>query len=498
MKKLYLLSLFFLAKISFAQFIECMPAKDAGVKNFPNLSGFFTKENGGIFHSEIIEKDKKYTYILEKFNNDLTPMFKQTIAFENGESVQCVEIKQNKIFLFTTYYNDQDNTLFLRILDNASGKTVLDKRILGALPSDRFGVSGRTFSVEFSPDETKMLIVSAFQWPKKPQQVKAEIYETASLKILNSFNFPDAYNEIIIKTTSYNLTNDGNMLYFFKPDVKEKKAPKRTTLGFYEANSKTNKFADLPLESKIIDNFYSSQKEGSLIMAGVFKDDYPKKDDKENKAGIFSIVLNTKNGTVSNSKFEYFSAETDKKLSYKDGEGNKDLSEKKFSAKGMIKTKNGFYIIENLTYTRTSEGKYATYITQFSREYVVSKIDETGKIEFIKIIPKYTSKNMYDGDFMESNNNLYLFYGDHPKNLEKFTLENYEPKEYDDVADVRGPVAVCVKVAANGTLSRQNIFRNETWCYYPGYGVITKNGSDMVVMTIQKDEYLLQVFRVKP
>lgn len=147
-------------------------------------------------------------------------------------------------------------------------------------------------------------------------------------------------------------------------------------------------------------------------------------------------------------------------------------------------------------YFRDTEGNTTVY-KPYSREFIINKFNNTGKLEFMKVVPKNTTDKMNDDDIIESNDNLFVFYCEHPKNLEKFTLENFDPKEYNDVGDLRGPGAVCGKVDAKGNLSRQELFANETWCYYPGTGIILKEGKDLVVMEIEKDKYRLNVFRIK-
>lgn len=496
-KRILLLTLLLIFKTGFSQLVEHLSAKEAGVVKFPNLYGFFNKGKDGIFHTEVVEKGKQRTYMLEKFNSDLSNLFSQGIPLEEKEEYQFFTIKQNKIFFFTTLYDGKDKSFFLRILDNNTGKVISEKQKLSSLPSDPFGTNGRNFPILFSPDETKMMIVSSFQWPKKPQDVKAEVYDLSSMKIITTMNIPGDYENTMIKSRSYAITDQGNILFIMKTDSKEKNVIIKETLALYETSSKSYKYQDLPFEKKKIENSYTFLKNGNFYITGVFKDDYSKKEDKENKAGVFCVAVDSKNFKLVTSDFNYFSTEIDTKLSYKDGQRKKELSEKEFTSKEIIQTVTGFYLIENLTYTSEITKGNTTVYKPYSREFIISKFNNTGKLEFVKVIPKNTADKMYGDDIVESNDNLFVFYCEHPKNLEKFSLENFDPKEYNDVGDLRGPVAVCVKVDAKGNLSRQELFANETWCYYPGTGIILKEGKDLVVMEIEKDKYSLNVFRIK-
>ncbi|MCW3071270.1 MAG: hypothetical protein JWO44_1160 [Bacteroidetes bacterium] len=496
MKNMLLILIVLCTGPGFSQQVDRIPAKEAGLKNYPSLYGCFNKGKAGIFHKEISDKGKQKVFTLDKYNSDLGTVFSYSFTLEEKEEFQFMEVKQEKIFLFTTLYDGRDKSLYLRVLDGTAGKETAGRKQLASLASDPFGVSGRNFPILFSPDESKMMVVSAFQWAKKPQVVKADVYDLSSMKLINTVDLPDSYNNVMIKSSYYNVTDQGNILYMIRTDVKDKDVPLSETLVLYDAGSKTNKYLALPLAKKKIENSYNFISGDVLFLTGVFKDNYPKKDDKDNKAGVFCITASLKDFKLS-SEFNYFSPETEEKLSYKDGAKKRELAEKEFSSREPVRTATGFYLVENLTYTVEMQGSNYTVYKSYSREFIVTKFNTSGKMEFMRIIPKNTTNKMYDADLIESNDNLYLFYCEHPKNLEKYTLENFDPKEYNDVGDLRGPVAVCVKIDPKGNLSRQELLTNETWCYWPGSGVVLKEGKELVVMEIQKDEYILDVFRIR-
>lgn len=497
MKKTVLFTLLFIAKIGICQLVDHIPAKEANFKNFPNLYSFFNKSDQGIFHTEITEKGKQKIFVLERYNNDLSCAFRRELNFEEKEENSLFEIVNNKIYFFSTVYDGKDKILFLIILDNVTGKILTDKKKLSSLPSDPFGTHGRNFSIAFSPDKSKILIVSSFQWPKKAQVVKAELYDFESMKIIYTVDLPDNYNNIMIKSRNFFITNEGNIFFTIKTDTKEKGVPQKESVSLYDTKTKSFRYLELPFDKKIIENSTSFKKDGMFFWCGIFKDDYTKKDDKENKAGVFCISADINSLKINTSDFNYFSADIEARLTYKDGKKKKDLSEKEYTFKKLVTTANGFYLVENLSYTAEIQGSSTTVYKPYSREFIVSKFNNIGKLEFVKTLPKNTTNKMYDSDIMESEGSLFLFYCEHPKNLEKYTLENFDPKEYNDIGDLRGPVAVCVKVDEKGNLFRQELFTNETWCYWPGTGIILNKGKEMVVMEIQKDEYTLGVFKVK-
>ncbi len=420
----------------------------------------------------------------------------------SNESIDAVTIKGDKIFITSVFYDGKNNMLSLCVLDKNKGNVQFEKKVISSLASDPFGVNGRKFDVTFSPDGKKMLVVSAFQWNKKPQVVKAEVYETSSLKIINTINLPDTRNDMLIKSSAYGITNEATIFYFILPDAKkEKDAPQREVLVIHSANSTIDKYVELPIENKYLQNYQTIQKDNQYVFTGAFRDDFSKKEKKENKIGVFYIVIDLEKASLVTSNFNYYSDDIHKKLTYKiiGDKDTKDAGEKTFSLLGVFKTKTGFYLVENHAYSFTYSSSQGSSTNTLSREYIVSKFNEFGKVEFSKIIPKYGKENMYGQDIVLSNNNLYLFYAEHPKNLKKYTLQNYDENDYEEVHNITGPTAVCVKIDEKGMLLRQTMFRNEkdNWCYIPGTGIILNEAKDMAVMVVKNNTYTLNVFKIK-
>ncbi len=496
MRTFVFVGLLLLSIASYSQDLIEISGKEAGLKTFPNPTGIFRGDDGVLYKADkkAATRENRYKIILTRYNEDLSTKFSTTLDFpDDREVIEYWFFIENKIYLFTSQYDGANKTLYLKILDKETGKIITDKKPYGALASDPFGKDSRNFIISITPDKTKMCIVSSFQWNKKPQEVKAVLYDLPSLKQTLEFKLPDTHKDLLIKTFNYILTPEGNLFYMYKYDIKEKDAPNIQTLVLYNLKDKTTKQKEIDLGSKTLIEVRTVTKNNKLYRIGNFREKISK---KEKKAGAFCFTIDLKDIDRSVMNFDYYPAEIETKLSYKDGAGKRELGEKEISLTGVYETTNGFYLVQNLTYTKEVSTQNTTMIKFFSRDFIVSKYNADGKREFVKILPKYCGKEMTNSDIMESNGDLYVFYCEHPKNLEKFTVENYDPTDYDDVGDIRGPVPVGVKVSADGKLSRQTFEKNETWCYYPGYGVKIGNNS-LLVIRIQKDEFVLTVFKTK-
>lgn len=497
MKKIIIFLNILLSGFIYSQEITEISAKEAGLKSSPNPVGFFRGNDNQLYRTQRkdFNKENRFDLTLERYDEDLSLKFSTLLSFPDDREYPSDWIfLDNKIYLFTNHYDGANKTLHLRVLDKETGKVIQEKKQYGSLASDPFGKDSREFIIKLSADKTKICIISSFQWNKKPQEVKAILYEVEGMKQIAEYKFPDMLNNVLIKSYSYNLNSDGNLFYVFRNDVKEKDAPKKETLAIYNFQTKATNYKELEPSTKSLEYSRSFLKGDTYYITGSFTETISK---KEKKVGTYCKTYNIKNLDQFSLTFDYYPADIETKLAYKDGSGKRELSEKEIKLTNVYETANGFYLVQNLAYTKETSGQQATYVKYYSREFLITKYNKDGKVEFVRTLPKYAWKDMYNSDIMESNGNLYVIYCEHPKNLEKYTIDNYDPSNYDDIGDIRGPVPVCVKITPEGKITRQNLQKNEDWCYYPGYGVKLKNGAQMMAVRVMKDQFIITVFKVK-
>ena len=533
MKKIMLaVAILFTVSTSFAQLVDVLSAKDAGLKATPKTYSTFTTDDDEIYSAyldetkESIKADEQHrTYTITKYNPDMTTVFEHKFlimhflkAFQliKIEEVEGTYVVKDKILFFTSLYDGKNKNLYLNVLDKNTGKLLVDKKIVSTLESDWFGTKGRTFDISFSPDDKKMMIISAFQWTEKPQVVRADIYDVASLTITKTIKLVDSKDGQLMNSSAYGVTNDGNVFYFILPNIKisakkEKRNPRYEILVVHNTATNTDKFAPLPIEFKYLENYDKVQTDkGKITYYGSFKDAFPKDAKRANKIGAYSIAIDLNKASIISSNFNYYSDAIYKQLDYKIGT-IKTPDDWDFVSEGLFETTDGgHFLVESSHYiivttsSSSSSSMTHTSVRYIAREYVVTKFDASGKIVFSKLIPKFGSasgskEDMSEGDIVVNGNNLYLFYVEHPKNLEQ-PIEAYQNgKKYKAIRNITGGVAVCVKIDGSGNTTRQSMFRNEKdkWCYIPGTGTIIPKTKQMTVMVIKGKTYSLQVLRIK-
>ena len=174
----------------------------------------------GVYMRRTRTKGKGTSYFIQKLNPiNMSVLYSKDldIDIENRETMFGSFIKGAKIMVFTEKYDksEQMKYLILREFSTANGSKIGENKKIAGLNSDSWGTRGRNFYVSFSPDDSKMAIISEFQWPKKTSEAQADVYETATLKKMGTKPLLNSYGKSTISTSNYKLSNDGTFFYLF-------------------------------------------------------------------------------------------------------------------------------------------------------------------------------------------------------------------------------------------------------------------------------------------
>lgn len=448
---------------------------------------YIGNDNSGVYMRRTRYKGKGTSYFIQKLDaKTLKSLFTADLSLEDKESPHSCYLLKDKILFFSTLYDGKDKKLLLRECSSVDGKSIGTVKQVASLPSDPFGVNGRNFFISFSPDTNKMVIVSEFQWPKKLQDVFADIYEYPGYKKLETKKLINTYGESGINSYNYRVDNTGKFFFLFNYmiDFEEEIAGK--ALATMPANEGKTAITKLPFEKINIQNGTFDLVNGKFVLCGLFKDAVTKKERKEGKeknVGMYSFFIDPKTSEIISKGYDYFPADVKEKLNYKDGMVKADPAEKFYSFEDIFTINDNIYVVESHSYVISSD----KYYTSYERELIVSKFNKDGKMEWMKIIPKFTANSLNSFNYIVKNNKVYLFYAEHPKNLENSTITEYDPKKYKDIKNYNGSVLVCTTFDESGKLERKEIFRNEGWCYDP----ISTN------IYVEKDGLLLRMINQK-
>jgi hypothetical protein len=151
-----------------------------------------------------------------------------------------------------------------------------------------------------------------------------------------------------------------------------------------------------------------------------------------------------------------------------------------------------FYMIENHKYTISGDG-----IATYEREFIISKIGKKGQILWTKIYPKSTVNKLNTFNILVKGDKMYLFYLEHPKNLENSTVETYNELKYENIGNYNGSVMVALEVSSDGSAKRDKVFENKGWCYDPQpFNILLEGENSLLLRMINKDQERFDVLKV--
>jgi len=455
-----------------------------------HLDNLIGANSTGFYCWTIRTRGKGTDYYLEKF--DLNG--KRIFAREKEPTRS--KINDKSIFLFTSNFDEPAEKKSFYYEEVGPNGDISEKRVLAEMNCPEREKNNRGFSSIFSPDGSKMMLVAyATERSGGPENTDLILYD-AAMKVIWKQKLPVTYNGHTIRTDGYRIDNEGNMLLqiSFVKQEGEEKAP-RGTMAVVKANTK--EFIPVSFDVSVDVDSYTIKvtNDGKAILAGVFKDPQ-EKDRKKRKtapprqAGIFCVGIDMKTGATNKSTASYFSESALQKLTYKTGAGGTNPGEKYLSVSQVVEMNGSVYVVVEHAYAITvSSSNGGSHTTNYQMELIVSKLKPDGNVEWTKVLPKSTQTRNSSSDetastkynFVISNNKMNFIYLDHPKNAEKYTIDNYEPGELGDVKGVRGPNVICVTLDASGNAERTIIHKNEDFCVIPQVEDILLNKKELVV-----------------
>jgi hypothetical protein len=487
MKKILCLSIatILCCNVAISQKVNIQRGEEFKTKETPLFAYYIGADETGIYI-----KGYKESHVIRKIDpNTFKDIYTTTFELEpktgrymNAEEIHSTQLIGDKIWIFTTRYDVKESIKYflLREFDSKTGKSLGDKKVIASLASDPFGTNGRNFFISFSPDKSKMAVVSEFKWPKKTSEVSVSIYETATNKKLGTKPLIDGYKNSTISSFNYRVDNNGNFYYLFYYMIDFEEEIGGLALTTIKSEATQSIITPLPFDKLEIKNGTFEFVNDNLIFSGAFVDVVTRKERKEGKeakAGFYTFFIDRKTGEIKNKGFDYFTAEVNTKLTYSDFKVEESPAKKHYGFEKIITIKDDIYLIESHSYILSGDNGY--FDTE--REYIITKFNKDCKMQWMKVIPKFTA-NMNDFNYIVKNNSIYMVYLDHPNNIKDIDINNYKPKKVEKVKNIDESTVVCASVDENGNLSRNQLFLNNELFYEPGTeNIILKNNTELLI-----------------
>lgn len=497
-----------------------------------------TTDNSGVYLSESHYVLKSYFLIgatmrvsstLIKLDKNFAELYRSDFNDElKDKEFESFFVFENKIFILSSDYEKKDKTLtlFIAEVDKNSGKLSGEWHQLSSWTKEDKD-DDINFKMSYNGDSTKMILVSNVQMSGKNtykiQEFNKDFRITNSVNLSNEFENNTYQLEDVIYTTNDKIILVGR-IYTYQEGKKKKSKYldfSNYNIRIYDANGKQVKEINTQINGKwLVSSKMVQEKDKDLILAAFYSNE--KKGDIN---GLLVQRINPDNGEILNTSDKEINTslintldttiEPDTDTKDNDDESKqerkarealekiKDESEafsKDMRFRNILYTSDGVLILAEKyhTYVYTSQsytpgtfgamGTYSstTYRVFESGDIFMCKIDLSGNISWLQILPKQQKEDMalshnsgfgmgvgfgfagyfetynwprYSGfGILQNQNTLNIFFNDNPKNID--VLQLGQPVKMAS----RFSVSDCFTATLNtqtGKFTRQLFFHNK-------------------------------------
>jgi hypothetical protein len=355
--------------------------------------------------------------------------------------------------------------------------------VAGAMPMF-YGFGGSVVAYDFckSQDSSKFMYNYALVPKERNSKINKDvigmyIYDENLTKLWGS-EYQMPYTEAVMDNLSYTISNDGKVYILIRVnDIENKKALKkageisyRYEILIYQKGNPNPKIVELKLDNYFPTEAYMYEDANhNIVVTGFYS-----KDVKELYVadGFYMVKLDVEKSAITkvNSGYyeipsevikEYMSERNKKKLDKKEKKDG-DIGLEYLSIRNIYSTPNGAIkiiaeIYRQYTYTSVdSKGRMTTNYATDAKDIFVISIDNTGKMEWIKKIPKSQNCSNWvaPGSSINSfvtGNDLNIFYLENLKN-NKLPVEKKKTYWDGDVGMVKA-----ITIDANGNVTSYSL-----------------------------------------
>ncbi len=467
-------------------------------------------ENGFFYAYRIRTKGKGTSYLIEKFDESkMKQIFSKEVEIPT-ERTKVVDVKfaGGKVFVFyRSYDKDKDLATLNYKTVSATGEVSSKATSLVSTKSDHYEFVD--YAVTENQSMSKLAIKNVYK-ASKDEAYKSDflLFDAAAEKIVwtktinkmlkKDFDWSRLMSSLGLgvfmgkndETTGFlgYLLNDNDDIYYAyndklkKEDRKESRYNAAVEILKSESNTPQTVKLNMNPEFLIYDIQFAINKDNNIVIAGFFKDVIERTGRDLVDVGVFNYLINSKSGTIEGKAIKTF----DSKLLTALESSQKKARSLYYKVDYIIPEGDNFYLIGEqyrLTVTSSNSGMgiggnigmggSSTYEYEY-QDVIVSKINAKGEFEWIVNSPLrngITLRGMghvFKQYFAElTTKGLYLFYNEHPKNVERLAQSDYEPKDLKTQYFIHGSNMVFSKITPDGKVKHEVAYKNETYCFAP-------------------------------
>lgn len=467
-------------------------------------------DDNSFYCYRVRSKGKGTSFFVEKYNKgSLKPEFSKEVNLgeeEKETKIEDVEYASGNVFIFRRQYNKKEDkmTLFFQTV-SSSGQVSKDLKEVITVTADHYEFVD--FEIFPNPSQTRFLVKACSKANKKDDyKTELILMDAVNLKKLwsktvpqnldsrgsMSFNFLTgtmSSDDDVTGCIGMHLDDKDNIYYCYTDLIKNKDTKeKRYKLELYSlgVNDKTPKVVALGFDDDyyVSDIEFSKTGENDLVIGGFVKDVIERKGRDLVKIGIFSFKINLTSNTVASKTAKFFD---DKMLTALESNPRRSRYFK-YKLDYILPVGDAVYYVgeqyserfvrNNNSGPTIGGGGFGMSSGQWMYEYmdvIVAKLNSKGEFEWVKNSPLRQNVVMnYSHVFKQyialaSQKNLYILNDDHPKNIERYKKDDFEPKDLKTVSGIHGSNFVCntMSLQDGKVTNRTVLMENEEYCFAP-------------------------------
>ncbi len=467
-------------------------------------------DEGFFYGYRIRTKGKGTTYSIEKFDkNTLKMVFSKDVAIPDDKTkVQDIRYAAGNVYVIYRTY-DKAKQIMTLYYKTVSSDGVVSKTAGEFLARETDHYEYIDFDITSNLDRTKIAVKCTNKPDKKTPYVTDFVLfdgETQKVewskvvpKYLKRSNPWFQWSFSSTETTGFlgfYLDNNDDIYYAYNEKLKKddkKDARYNATVEILKSDSQQPIVTKLDLnpEYVIYDLTFNVNSNKELMIAGFFKDVVERKGFDWVDVGAFTYKINTSTGAIEEKSQMTFDEELLTAL-----ESNKKKARgMNYKVDYLIPSGDDFYLVGEQYTVNISNKSSSTfgdinnivalasganpfYVGKiFSYEYmdiIVAKINSNGEFEWITNSPLRNATVLNDNPHVfkqyiatASSSGLYLFYNEHPKNVERLQKPDYKPKDLKTQKYIHGSNMVYSKITPDGKMVHKVAYENEDYCFAP-------------------------------
>jgi len=472
-------------------------------------------DDNSFYCYRVRSKGKGTSFYVEKYNKtSLKPEFSKEVNLdeESATKIEDVEYASGNVFIFRRQYSKKEDkmALFFQTV-SSSGVVAKEMKEVITVSSDHYEFVD--FEIFANPSQTKFLIKACHKANKKDDfKTELILMDAVNLKKLWTKTVPQnldsrgsVYYNFFTGSMGADddltgcigmLLDDKDNVYYCYTDLKKSSSSKekRYTLDLYTLNAadQTPKVVSLGFD----DDYYVSDIEFSktgtndLVIGGFVKDVLERKGRDLVKIGIFSFKIDLSSNTVAAKTAKFFD---DKMLTALESSPKKSRYFK-YKLDYILPAGDAIYYVGEQyseVFVRNTNNGYGSSMGGFggggfgmgsngtwNYEYmdvIVAKLNSKGEFEWIKNSPlRQNLQISYSHVFKQyiafnTEKNLYILNDDHPKNIERYQKDDFEPSDLKTVSGIHGSNFVCntMSLKDGKVINRTVLMKNDDYCFAP-------------------------------